>query len=83
MLKFSRYFRQLQEISDSVAEAEWEGTVEDNIEDARILQEQLGTKVNTLRARQRYLKNLSRSQEEEDEDEEEKACILCRQVHLQ
>ncbi|KAH9916397.1 SNF2 family N-terminal domain-containing protein [Epithele typhae] len=59
------YFRQLQEISDTVAEAEIEGPL-------------LDTKINTARARQRYMDNLSKSHEDGTLDEDDKSCILCK-----
>ncbi|KAH9856240.1 SNF2 family N-terminal domain-containing protein [Lenzites betulinus] len=72
------YFRQLQEISDTVAEADWEGDVQDAAQDLREQQTALETKINTARARQRYMENLSRSHEEGTMDEDEKTCILCK-----
>ncbi|KAK1231675.1 hypothetical protein PQX77_005198 [Marasmius sp. AFHP31] len=69
------YFRQLQEISDSVAEVEYEGTREEALEETRKEIADLENKVKTNHARQRYLENLA-SREEEDEDEN--CCILCR-----
>jgi hypothetical protein len=55
----SRYFRQLQEISDSVGEAQWDdvdvGLALQRIRDA---QTQLERKIVTGRARQRYVRYL-------------------------
>lgn len=73
-----RYFRQLQEISDTVAEALWEGDVQDAIKDIREQQGVLETKINTARARQRYMDNLSTSHEAGTMDEDERSCILCK-----
>ncbi|KAL0068237.1 hypothetical protein AAF712_004622 [Marasmius tenuissimus] len=70
------YFRQLQEISDSVAEVEYEGTREEALEGTRNDMADLENKVKTNHARQRYLDNLASREEEEDEDEN--CCILCR-----
>ncbi|KAI0830062.1 SNF2 family N-terminal domain-containing protein [Trametes gibbosa] len=72
------YFRQLQEISDTVAEADWEGDVQDATKDLWDQQAALETKINTARARQRYMDNLSKSHEEGTIDEDEKTCILCK-----
>ncbi|KAI0641041.1 SNF2 family N-terminal domain-containing protein [Trametes meyenii] len=72
------YFRQLQEISDTVAEAEWEGSVKDAIIGSREQQSSLETNINTARARQRYLENLSKSHDEGTLDEDDKTCILCK-----
>ncbi|OJT14448.1 hypothetical protein TRAPUB_9026 [Trametes pubescens] len=72
------YFRQLQEISDTVAEALWEGDVQDAIKDIREQQGVLETKINTARARQRYMDNLSTSHEAGTMDEDERSCILCK-----
>ncbi|KAI0776695.1 SNF2 family N-terminal domain-containing protein [Trametes elegans] len=72
------YFRQLQEISDTVAEAMWEGHLEDAIHNAREQQAALETKINTERARLRYMDNLSRSYEDGTLDEDDKTCILCK-----
>lgn len=71
------YFRQLQEISDSVAEVGPDDgrTVEESIDDCLTEQNRLGAKIKTGKARQRYLDNLAENQgDEEDED----TCILCR-----
>ncbi|KAH9068111.1 SNF2 family N-terminal domain-containing protein [Lactarius deliciosus] len=58
------YFRQLQEISDSVRDAEWGDEAE------------LERKINTGRARQRFLAHLSEAQDA-GEGEVEEGCILC------
>ncbi|OSD03772.1 hypothetical protein PYCCODRAFT_1365388 [Trametes coccinea BRFM310] len=72
------YFRQLQEISDTVAEPAWEGDIRDAIKGIREQQAVLETKINTARARQRYMDNLSKSHEEGTMDEDDKTCILCK-----
>ncbi|KAH9476541.1 putative ATP-dependent helicase [Psilocybe cubensis] len=73
------YFRQLQEISDSVADVEWE---EASAADAGLAcvteKNELEAKINTTRARQRYLDNLAKNQDEGIMDEDDKTCILCR-----
>ncbi|PIL26140.1 hypothetical protein GSI_11895 [Ganoderma sinense ZZ0214-1] len=72
------YFRQLQEISDTVAEAQIETTLLDTMGELRRQQAQLDTKINAARARQRYMDNLSKSHEEGTMDEDDKTCILCK-----
>lgn len=73
------YFRQLQEISDTVAEVEWE---EESAAVAGLacVTEKTGleAKINTTRARQRYLDNLAKDQDDGVVDEDDKTCILCR-----
>jgi E3 ubiquitin-protein ligase SHPRH len=76
--KVRRYFRQLQELSDTVAEAEWEGSIEIAIQRNEGDTVDLEVKIKTGRARQRYLEHLAKSQEEGTLDEEEEACILCK-----
>lgn len=73
-----RYFRQLQEISDSVVEVEWDGAVGDAIEENKTTRVELEKKINTARARHRYLNHLANKEEEGGEDDEEDACILCK-----
>ncbi|KAH9919617.1 SNF2 family N-terminal domain-containing protein [Fomitopsis serialis] len=72
------YFRQLQEISDTVAEAAWGDSVEVALADIARDQAELETKITTGRAHQRYLDNLAQSRNENEEDEEERCCVLCR-----
>ncbi|KAG2361595.1 SNF2 family N-terminal domain-containing protein [Suillus spraguei] len=72
------YFRQLQEISDTVTEALWEGTVASAMEECAAERMELEGKINTSRARQRYLSYLSKNKEEGITDEDDEACILCR-----
>ena len=73
-----RYFRQLQEISDSVAEVTWESGLDLAIQAAKAEQNELEAKINTGRARHRYLDHLSKNKEDGTADEEDEACILCR-----
>ncbi|KAI0246671.1 SNF2 family N-terminal domain-containing protein [Lactifluus subvellereus] len=70
------YFRQLQEISDSVKEAEW-GDVDVGLALQRngVAQAELERRINTGRARQRYLTHLSEGRD--GEEDEEGCCILC------
>ncbi|KDR77994.1 hypothetical protein GALMADRAFT_244962 [Galerina marginata CBS 339.88] len=73
------YFRQLQEISDSVAEVEWEeSSAAAAIQVCQTEKNQLDAKINTTRARQRYLDNLAQNQDDGVVEEEDKTCILCR-----
>ncbi|KAG6826270.1 hypothetical protein H0H92_000500 [Tricholoma furcatifolium] len=71
------YFRQLQEISDTVAEVEWEGTVLNALFLATTERDGLDTEINQSRARQRYLDNLTKKGGMTS-DEDDEACILCR-----
>ncbi|KAF8870912.1 SNF2 family N-terminal domain-containing protein [Gymnopilus junonius] len=72
------YFRQLQEISDSVTDVEWEEpSVMLAIQTCVMDKATLDAKMNTTRARQRYLDNLTQNQDGEV-GEEDKTCILCR-----
>ncbi|KAG9310910.1 putative E3 ubiquitin-protein ligase [Chiua virens] len=70
------YFRQLQEISDTVAEVEWEGTVVDAMEATQQDNADLLAKINTTRARQRYLDHLAVDGTRVSEDDT--VCILCQ-----
>lgn len=72
---FKRYFRQLQELSDSVRPAEWEGAAANALVQARTEEEIIKKRINKHQARRRYLKNLVDGEEEEEED---KMCVLCR-----
>ena len=67
----------MQEISDTVAEADWEGDVRGALIETHANRKELEAKVNTGRARQRYLEHLAKSQEG-DADEDERCCTLCR-----
>ncbi|KIP06910.1 hypothetical protein PHLGIDRAFT_72023 [Phlebiopsis gigantea 11061_1 CR5-6] len=73
-----QYFRQLQELSDTVAEAAWEGSVVDAIEQNNAQVEELEAQVKTGRARQRYLEHLANSQHDGNFDEEDESCVLCK-----
>lgn len=70
------YFRQLQELSDSVADPTWEGKLEEALKQGHEEEKNLEIKINESRARQRYLSHMTKAQDEEDEDEG--VCILCR-----
>ena len=73
------YFRQLQEISDSVTDAEWEeATVAMALQASLTERTILETKMNTTQAQQRYLDNLVNNHDELDRDEDDRTCILCR-----
>lgn len=73
------YFRQLQEISDSVTDAVWEeATIAMALQASLVERTTLETKMNMTRARQRYLDNLVNNHDELDEEEDDRACILCR-----
>ncbi|KAF8624317.1 hypothetical protein AX15_005947 [Amanita polypyramis BW_CC] len=72
------YFRQLQEISDSVVAATWEGSVDMAIQQCVIDRVALDAKINTNRARYRYMLHLAKRREQGQVDEDEEMCILCR-----
>ncbi|KAJ6625017.1 SNF2 family N-terminal domain-containing protein [Mycena sp. CBHHK59/15] len=72
------YFRQLQEISDSVSDVVFENTVAHALQECATEQRDLAAKINTNRARQRYLDHLSKGNHDVGEDEDEKTCILCK-----
>lgn len=69
------YFRQLQEISDSVAEVTWETTIVEEIEKTEAEEANCNKKINELQARGRFLNNLVENDEKEEED---RICVLCR-----
>lgn len=71
------YFRHLQEISDSVMEEEW-GVVDVEVALRKncAAQAELERKINTGRARQRFLTHLSEAQDA-GEGEWEECCVLC------
>ena len=68
----------LQEISDTVAEVEWQGDLTEAIQAKDGILRELETRINTARARQRYMDNLSKSHEQGTVDEDDKTCILCK-----
>ncbi|KAJ7026292.1 SNF2 family N-terminal domain-containing protein [Mycena alexandri] len=72
------YFRQLQEISDAVADVDFEGTAAQALLDCANQQRDLAVKINTNRARQRYLDHLSKDKVSGEKDEDEETCILCK-----
>lgn len=70
------YFRQLQEISDTVAEVQWEGSLSVAMEATNLDITDLGAKINTRHARQRYLEHLATGGSYVDDDDA--LCILCQ-----
>ena len=74
-MRYSRYFRQLQELSDTVRDVEWEGPVADAIAKTCEDEGRFNKEINKHQARHRYLRNLA---ENDDEDEEDDTCILCK-----
>lgn len=78
LIILSRYFRQLQEISDSVVEVEWDGDLENAMNENDTTLDELDKKINTARARHRYLNHLANKEGEGSDDEDEDACILCK-----
>lgn len=72
------YFKQLQEISDSVCEVEWEGPIEYVVAEEMEKNRALGTQIANGRSRQRYLANLVKNKGKIDEDDEENICTLCK-----
>ncbi|KAI0053500.1 hypothetical protein FA95DRAFT_1579571 [Auriscalpium vulgare] len=82
------YFRQLQEISDSVVQPEWESDVSIAIAENNAVRTELDSKINTGRARLRYARfpprfeavglNHIASNQGLDDDDEEEGCILCK-----
>jgi E3 ubiquitin-protein ligase SHPRH len=73
-----RYFRQLQELSDSVAEVAWQGRLQDAKEACIVEQNDIEDRIKTNRARQRYLVHLAKNVEDGTVDEDDETCILCR-----
>jgi E3 ubiquitin-protein ligase SHPRH len=72
------YFRQLQEISDSVAEIELDATIDIMLQRYAAEEVELDQKINTNRARQRYLAHLTKAREKGELQEDDECCILCR-----
>ena len=79
-LHVTSYFRQLQEISDTVTEAQWEGSLIGAMEAASLDNANFGAKINTWRARQRYLEHLAT--DGSYTNDEDALCILCRGTYL-
>ena len=69
------YFRQLQEISDTVRDVEWEGEINDAIAKTYAEEATSHNEINRHHARRRYLQYLA---DNEDEAEEDKTCVLCK-----
>jgi E3 ubiquitin-protein ligase SHPRH len=61
-----------------VAEVTWESGLSEAIQAAKAEQYELEAKINTSRARQRYLDHLSKNKEEGTIDEDDETCILCQ-----
>ena len=59
-------------------EATWENSVDEALANITREQADLQKKIDTGRARQRYLEHLSQSHNEEEVEEEERCCVLCR-----
>ncbi|KAF9447638.1 hypothetical protein P691DRAFT_671107 [Macrolepiota fuliginosa MF-IS2] len=72
------YFRQLQEISDSVIQAEWDGSIDESIAEEVAKHKQLDVKILAGRSRQRYLANLVQNKGKMDEDDDDDTCTLCK-----
>ncbi|KAJ6504820.1 SNF2 family N-terminal domain-containing protein [Mycena vitilis] len=72
------YFRQLQEISDAVGGVDFEGTAAQALVECATAQRDFAVKINTNRARQRYLDHLSKDKGSGERDEDEETCILCK-----
>lgn len=70
------YFRQLQEISDTVAEVQWEGSIAGAMEATELDNANCEARINTRRARQRYLEHLAEGGS--GVDNEDAVCILCQ-----
>ncbi|KAF8512949.1 SNF2 family N-terminal domain-containing protein [Hysterangium stoloniferum] len=70
-----QYFKQLQELSDTVREAEWDGNVRVAIEVSKAEEDALVTTINRKRAQGRHLRTIAKDQEEGDLEED---CVLCR-----
>jgi len=68
------YFRQLQEISDSVIPAKWEGSIDDVIRDKTDTQQTLDVRIRAGLSKQKYLSDLVQSEGDDDEE----ICILCK-----
>ena len=71
------YFRQLQEISDSVIEAGAERGIAEALTESKAAIDSSEVKINSLQSHQRYLDNLSGADVTGEEDD---ACIVCRFV---
>ncbi|KAF8576626.1 hypothetical protein K439DRAFT_1366726 [Ramaria rubella] len=76
-----QYFKQLQELSDTVVEVECKGDVWEAINSSKKEEESLMITINRKRAQARHLQSLAKDQEE-GELEEAKDCVLCRSPFL-
>ncbi|KAF9023793.1 hypothetical protein BDZ89DRAFT_1069602 [Hymenopellis radicata] len=71
------YFRQLQEISDTVTQVTWEGqTYEEAVQECEEELASLEASLKTNRARQRYMDNLQNKDPGDTEDDDDD-CVLC------
>jgi E3 ubiquitin-protein ligase SHPRH len=66
-----QYFKQLQELSDTVLEATWDGDVRVAIEVSKTERDALVTAINRKRAQGRHLQSIAKDQEEGDLEEGE------------
>ncbi|KIJ47249.1 hypothetical protein M422DRAFT_249098 [Sphaerobolus stellatus SS14] len=71
-----QYFRQLQELSDTVMDAEWEGYIQEAIDATKAEEDALVTNINLKRAQGRHLENISKEQQEDMEEARE--CTFCQ-----
>jgi E3 ubiquitin-protein ligase SHPRH len=61
-----------------VAEVEWDGDVVNAIQACQTERNEIEARVNTSRARQRYLIHLAKNKEDGTLDEDDDTCILCK-----
>lgn len=64
-----QYFKQLQMLSDTVVEVEWEGAIQDAINLSKTKEDSLVTSINHKRAQARHLQNLAEDQADGDLEE--------------
>ena len=57
-----QYFKQLQELSDTVVEVEWDGDVRDAIQSSKTEEDNLITAINRKRAQGKHLQSLAKDQ---------------------
>ena len=57
-----QYFKQLQELSDTVMEVEWDGDVRNAIQSYKAEEDSLITTINRKRAQARHLESLAKDQ---------------------
>ncbi|KAH7107566.1 SNF2 family N-terminal domain-containing protein [Auriculariales sp. MPI-PUGE-AT-0066] len=75
-----QYFRQLQELSDTVMDVKWDGSLEVAITDVTQESEKLAVGIRTQEARLRYLRNMTEGEQElsDEGNEDAHCCVLCR-----